>query len=212
MSLKHAPTLLALLVSLPVGGSRAADVKPNTLTPFICAQAPLFQRYARSGMVESLAGNKVRLSVVADVHSADCGTPDCYFTRVQAVFHFAEGKGCRVREVEISTEDGGCGQEAPRAPPQRETFFPKGPADMASPALGRLLLRTSKDDRALILLPRNLFYFADVRAGAPLHITLPTGEEGEDACCWGASIAESHFRDERPSTPLPKGGRSPPGP
>ncbi|MHA7630162.1 hypothetical protein [Corallococcus sp. M7] len=186
MSLKHVSPLLALLLSVPVG----ADPVPTH-----CAQAPLFQRYARSGMVESLPGNKVRLTAVADVHSADCGTPDCYFTRVRAVFHFAEGKDCRVREVEVSTEDGGCRPKNERAPKRKEAFFPQGPADVADPALAQLTLRTRKADRALVLLPRNLFYFEDVKPDAPLHTTLPTGEAGEDACCWGASIAEPHFRD-----------------
>ncbi|NOK19195.1 hypothetical protein [Corallococcus carmarthensis] len=195
MSLKHAPALFALLLSLPGEAPRAADAKPAAPVPSTCAQAPLFQRYARSGMVESLPGNKVRLSVMADVHGEDCGTPDCYFTQVRAVFHFAEGKGCRVREVEVSTEDGGCIPEGSRVPPKREAFFPKGPADVADPALVQLTLRTRKADRALVLLPRNLFFFEDVKAGAPLHTTLPTGEAGEDACCWAASIAESHFRD-----------------
>lgn len=191
MSLKHAPALFALLLSLPGTAPRAAEAKPAS-----CAQAPLFQRYARSGMVETLPGNKVRLTAVADVHSEDCGTPDCYFTKVRAVFHFAEGPGCRVRQVDVSTEDGGCNHVGPQAPPKRETFFPKGPADAADPALGQLTLRSRKADRALVVLPRNLFYFADVKADAPLHTTLPTGEEGEDPCCWGASIAEPHFRDE----------------
>ncbi|RKH64738.1 hypothetical protein [Corallococcus aberystwythensis] len=195
MSLKHAPALLALLLSLPGDAPRAADAKPATPVSGRCAQAPLFQRYARSGMVESLPGNKVRLSVVADVHGADCGTPDCYFTKVRAVFHFAQGKGCQVREVEVSTEDGGCSLEGRSPSPKRETFFPKGPADVADPALGQLTLRTRKADRALVLLARNLFYFEDVKADALLHTTLPTPEEEEDACCWGASIAESHFRD-----------------
>lgn len=190
MSLKHVAPLVALLLSVPGDAPRAAAPVASS-----CAQAPLFQRYARNGMVESLPGNKVRLTAVADVHSADCGTPDCYFTKVRAVFHFAEGKGCRVREVEVSTEDGGCIPEGDRAPPKREAFFPKGPADVADPALAQLTLRTRKADRALVLLPKNLFYFEDVKAGAPLHTTLPTGEEGEAACCWGASIAESHFRD-----------------
>lgn len=193
MSLKHAPALVALLLSLPGTAPQAADAKPTS-----CAQATLFQRYARSGMVESLPGNKVRLTAVADVHSADCGNSDCHFTKVQAVFHFAEGKGCRVRQVEISTQDGGdCGPQVPPVPSTRETgtFFPKGAVDVSDPALGQLTLRTRKADRALILTPRNLFYFTEVEAGATLHTTLPTGNEGEDACCWGASIAESHFRD-----------------
>ncbi|MGE6761770.1 hypothetical protein ACQKGO_27410 [Corallococcus interemptor] len=190
MSLKHAPALVALLLSLPGAAPHAADAKLKG-----CAQAPLFQRYARSGMVESLPGNKVRLTAVADVHGEDCGAPDCYFTKVRAVFHFAEGTGCRVREVVVATEDGGCHRAEPHAPPKREAFMPNGPADVADPALGQLTLRTRKEDRALILLPRNLFYFEDVKAGAPLRTSLPTGEEGEAECCWGASIAEPHFRD-----------------
>lgn len=191
MSLRHVSPLLALLLSVPAGGPQAAAPELSR-----CAQARLFQRYARSGMVESLPGNKVRLTAMADVHSADCGTPDCYFTRVRAVFHFAEGKGCHVRQVEVSTEEGGCIPEGERAPPKREAFFPKGPADVTDPALGQLTLRTRKADRALVLLPKNLFYFTDVKADAPLHTTLPTGDEPDDACCWGASIAESHFRAE----------------
>ncbi|MBN9686185.1 MULTISPECIES: hypothetical protein [unclassified Corallococcus] len=190
MFLKHVSPLLALLLSVPGEAPRAAAPVASP-----CAQAPLFQRYARSGMVESLPGNKVRLTAVADVHSEDCGAPDCYFTRVRAVFHFAEGEGCQVREVKVSTEDGGCRPQGERAPKRQEAFFPKGPADVADPALAQLTLHTRKADRALILLPKNLFYFEDVKPGASLHTTLPTGEAGEDACCWGASIAEPHFRD-----------------
>ncbi|MCP3099770.1 hypothetical protein LZ198_12925 [Myxococcus sp. K15C18031901] len=196
MSLKHGPLFIALLLSLPGCAHRAAEVRPDTRTTSHCAQAPLLQRYARSGMVEALSEDRVRLSVLADVHGQDCGTPDCYFTRVQAVFHFAGGDACHVEEVEVSTEDGGCGQEAPHVAPRLETFVPHGASDLADPTLAQLVLRTRQGDRALVVLPRNLFYFTDVKEGAPLHTTLPTGEEDETECCWGASIAEANFREE----------------
>ncbi|MFY1830602.1 hypothetical protein ACN47A_32110 [Myxococcus fulvus] len=193
MSLTRVLCSLVFLLCLPNCASRAVDAKPTSTSD--CAKASLFERFARGGMVESLARGDVRLSVMADVHSADCGTPDCYFTRLQAVFRFEAGQGCQVREVEVFTEDGGCGQGAAFDPPKQETFFPEGTADLSASTLGQLTLRTRPGDRALVLVPRNLFYFADVKPGAPLHTSLPAGEDGEDECCWGASVAESHFRD-----------------
>ncbi|MCP3064291.1 hypothetical protein LXT21_36520 [Myxococcus sp. K38C18041901] len=193
MSLTRVLSSLVFLLCLPNCASRAVDVKPSSSSD--CSKSSLFERFGRGGMVESLPGNDVRLSVMADVHSADCGTPDCYYTRLQAVFRFEAGPGCQVREVEVFSEDGGCSQGAAFDPPTQETFFPEGAADLAAPTLGQLTLRTRRGERALVLVPRNLFYFTDVKAGAPLHTSLPAGEEGEDACCWGASVAESHFRD-----------------
>ncbi|MBZ4399470.1 hypothetical protein VZQ01_43075 [Myxococcus faecalis] len=193
MSLTRALCSLVLLLCLTNCASRAVDVKPSSSSD--CAKASLFERFARGGMVASLAGGDVRLSVMADVHSADCGTPDCYFTRLQAVFRFEAGQGCRLREVDVFTEDGGCNVGGAFEPPKQETFFPDGAADLSAPTLGQLTLRTRQGDRALVLVPRNLFYFADVKPGAPLHTSLPADAEGEDACCWGASVAESHFRD-----------------
>jgi hypothetical protein len=199
MYLKHTLAVSLFLCASAV----AADPKPNheskpaAAAASACAQVPLFQRYARMGMVDTLPEGQVRLSVVTDAHGADCGTPDCYFTRVKAVFHLStKGGGCRVREVEVSTEEGGCIPEEQRSPPRRESFFTKGAANLADPKLQRLTLRTRKGDRALVILPDNLFYFEDVKAGAPLHTTLPSGDEGEPECCWGASIAASHFLEE----------------
>lgn len=173
------------------------ESKPSAAVGSACAQVPLFQRYARMGMVDTLPAGQVRLSVVTDAHSADCGTPDCYFTRVKAVFHLVtKGGECRVREVEVSTEEGGCIPEDQRSPPRHESFFTRGAANLADPALQKLTLLTRKGDRALVILPNNLFYFEDVKAGAPLHTSLPTGNAGEPDCCWGASIAASHFLEE----------------
>ncbi|WP_164002356.1 hypothetical protein [Pyxidicoccus caerfyrddinensis] len=173
------------------------ESKPTAAVASACAQVPLFQRYARKGMVDTLPEGHVRLSVVTDSHGADCGTPDCYFTSVKAVFHLStKGGDCRVREVEVSTEEGGCIPEDQRSPPRRESFFTKGAVNLADPELQRLTLRTRKGDRALVILPDNLFYFEDVKAGAPLHTTLPSGDVGEPECCWGASIAASHFLEE----------------
>ncbi|WP_147448721.1 hypothetical protein [Corallococcus terminator] len=185
---------LAVLLSLCCANAMAEKPKPMASA---CASVPLFQRYARMGMVDTLPEGQVRLSVVTDAHSADCGTPDCYFTRVKAVFHLsAKGGECRVREVEVSTEEGGCIPEDQRSPPRRESYFVKGAANLADPKLTRLTLRTRKGDRALIILPDNLFFFEDVKPGATLHTTLPSGDADEPECCWGASIATSHFLEE----------------
>ena len=175
----------------------AEEPRPLPTAASACANVPLFQRYARRGMVDTLPQGQVRLSVVTDAHGADCGTPDCYFTRVKAVFHLStQGGECRVREVEVSTEEGGCIPEDQRSPPQRESFFTKGAVNLADPKLQQLTLRTRKADRALVILPDNLFYFEDVKPSAPLHTKLPSGADGEPECCWGASIAASHFLAE----------------
>ncbi|MFP2906248.1 hypothetical protein ACLESD_14510 [Pyxidicoccus sp. 3LFB2] len=199
MDLNHTLAVCVLLCAGVVGADPkpAQAPRPEAAVTSACAQLPLFQRYARMGMVETLPGGVVRLSVVTDAHGADCGTPDCYFTSVKAVFHLStKGGECRVREVEVSTEEGGCIPEDQRSPPRRESFFTKGAANLADPKLQQLTLHTRKEDRALVILPDNVFYFEGVKAGAPLHTTLQTGAEGEPECCWGASIAASHFLEE----------------
>jgi hypothetical protein len=199
MDLNHALAVSLLLCASAVGAGPkpAPESKPTAAVASACAQVPLFQRYAQRGMVDVLPEGQVRLTAVLDAHSADCGTPDCYFTSVKAVFHLSpKGSECRVREVEVSTEEGGCIPEEQRSPPRRESFYSKGAANLASPRLQSLTLHTRKGDRALVILPDNLFYFEDVKPGAPLHTTLPSGDAGEPECCWGASIAASHFLEE----------------
>ncbi|MCP3141936.1 hypothetical protein [Pyxidicoccus xibeiensis] len=110
MDLNHTLAASVLLFASVVGADPkpAQEPRPTAAVASACAQVPLFKRYAKKGMVDTLPGGQVRLSVVTDAHGADCGTPDCYFTSVKVVFHLStKGGECRVREVEVSTEEGG---------------------------------------------------------------------------------------------------------
>ncbi|RKH31144.1 hypothetical protein D7Y13_15650 [Corallococcus praedator] len=194
---------LAVLLFLCCANAMAEGPKKPVPTPkpkaaVSCASAPLFQRYARLGWVEALPDGRVRLSVVLDAHGADCGTGDCYFTTVKALFRFSGDGGCRVQDVDVwSQEEVHCElKDRPQEPPskpQQEVFVPKGAANLSDPKLTKLTLRTRKGDRAFVILPENLFFFEDVKPGAPLHTTLPSDDDDESECCWGASIASSHF-------------------
>ncbi|RYZ36238.1 MAG: hypothetical protein EOO71_32545 [Myxococcaceae bacterium] len=194
---------LAVLLTLCCANTMAEEPKkpvppPKPRAAVSCASAPLFQRYARLGMVEALPDGRVRLSVVLDAHDADCGTANCYFTTVKALFRFSADGGCRVQDVDVwSQDENHCNvKDQPQEPPSephQAVFIPKGAANLSDPKLTKLTLRTRKADRAFVIIKENLFYFEAVKAGAPLHTTLPSGEEGEPECCWGAAIANSHF-------------------
>ena len=47
-----------------------------------CGHLPLLERYAAAGLVQYAPEGKIVLQLVADLHFADCGAPDCYGTYI----------------------------------------------------------------------------------------------------------------------------------
>jgi len=151
-----------------------------------CARLPLLARYEERGVVQRWEGS-VRLHLLADLHQADCGTPDCYGTELIVALDLrSDGPACRVARARVwSTDYARCG---PGGPPPGETrieaFREATAANLADPHLDRLELR--QRSRALVLLPQAFYWFDSTEPGAPLNLRLASDADAT-TCCFGAT-------------------------
>ncbi len=179
--------LLALIYSSAI----ASDAQKR------CEVMPLFARYHDAGLLSHKPNGTISLKIVADLHSADCGAPDCYGTNIVITMNpSTEGRGCIVRDVLIQTQDfvnAGCESLGEVDEPRQETFFPEGGrANLSEPTLKKLTFRNKDGTRAIVLLRENFFYFENVTRGGVLRTELP-GDDDDESCCWGATSSEGHF-------------------
>ncbi|MFZ2268109.1 MAG: hypothetical protein WAV95_11095 [Azonexus sp.] len=184
------PVLLACCASALAGDAQA-----------LCATPPFLSKYDAAGLLRPLPGGKIALELVADLHSADCGAPDCYGTKLGIVMTMRrQGAACVVGDIRVrSTDFYGKGCENPdRAGHSRlESYVTEGGRiDIANPQRKSLTLRSKNGRRAIVLLADNFFYFTEVKPGGVLHTRLP-GDDDEDSCCWGSSSANGNFGPDR---------------
>jgi hypothetical protein len=165
-----------------------------------CAVIPLFQPYLRQGALQRSVG-AVKLDLVADAHSADCGTPDNYGTRVTVELKTSSYAGrCEIAAISVQTRDFDSGEPnvSIKQPislvSHKQRFYIQGKSpDLAQP-ISRLILRSTNGKQALVFTNENFFYFKRVSTHGVLNTHLPSSDDNEDQCCWGASAADSHFR------------------
>lgn len=161
-----------------------------------CAKVPLLRIYELNGAVQSPQPDQIAIDVQIDLHSADCGAPDCYGHEMQLVLEVADVSGkCVIRSARGTGKPFGCdtgqAQES-----WIDSFVVTGSPDLASSKLRRVELRDAKQGHALVLLP-DIYYFYE---NAGPKATLKPELEGEDAhgCCYGyTSSAAIHWRTDQ---------------
>ncbi len=183
-----------LFVLLLLSSVRTSDAKEAD--PGACATLPLLDRYDQAGLLSRSGDGELQLYLVADLHSADCGAPDCYGTNIVVrIRPIADRSRCFVKTAIIQTQDfvePNCGFSDPVASSVMESYVVlEADADWGNGNLERVTLQNRSGTRALIIMRRNFFYFENVTAHGVLHMELPA--EDENGCCWGATSSESHF-------------------
>lgn len=179
--------LFALSSCLLIAGARSGASSQDP-----CEHLPLFSFYDEAGVYGRTEGGSV-LSLTADLHAADCGTPDCYGAKILLTLELRPGAGrCVLDKASATVVDffgPGCSAFASEARAAAYTYGiePKG-ADLASESLSKLVLRDTNLGGALVILPDQFFFFERVEDPAILRAALDPGEV-ESPCCWGASSA-----------------------
>src|SRR6188508_339221 len=70
-----------------------------------CSELPLLKRYFETGVARRLGPAEVRIQTNADLHSADCGAPDCYGTALNMVVGLqALGGRCEIKSARLRAE------------------------------------------------------------------------------------------------------------
>lgn len=187
--------IMALFLPLWCAQADAAEV------PQLCDPPLFLSKYAEAGRLRHSADGTLSLDLVADLHAADCGAPDCYGTAITlSMKPEPQGAACVIREMLVATHDffdPGCENPGGGEHARQEKYVPEGgPINIAQPGLKKLTLRNLDGRRALLLLPDNFLYFEDVVAGGVLHSRLAS-ENDEAACCWGSSSSSINFRKPR---------------
>lgn len=186
--------ILLLLLAIPIA-ARAGDVQRDE-----CASLPLLGRYERAGLLNRSSSGKVVLRLIADLHFADCGAPDCYGTNITLTLELVAGSGgCSARVATINTQDfaePNCGEFDSHTSPVTETYEVMGDQiDLSSQNLEKLTFRNKSGSKALVILRQNFFYFDDVAPKGILREELP-GDDAGKSCCWGATSSKVHFSSE----------------
>ena len=186
-----------LCVLLLLGSVRTSDAREAD--PSICATLPLLDRYEQAGLLSRSGDGELQLHLVADLHSADCGAPDCYGTnvviRMKPVVSHSQ---CLLKTAIIKTQDfsePNCGVPESSPSTTESYVIPEGGVDLGKAGLEEVTLQNSSGTRALVIKRQNFFYFENVTADGVLHTELPA--ENESGCCWGATSSEAHFRQRK---------------
>lgn len=159
-----------------------------------CAGSALLRKYQSAGLVTWTSDTTLELRLDADHHSADCGTADCYGTKILLTLSIDPASvGCTLNAAKAVSKPysrPGC-EDAPVRPVASYSLVPtpKRPR-LDDPSLERLELRSQSTRHAIVLLAENFFYFEDVVSGGALRTTLDPGLLEDAGCCWGASSAE----------------------
>ena len=188
MKIHYLCAFMALVLPLCCSPALAGEAHQACETP------PVLRHYAELGRLQQMPDGRLALQLVADLHAADCGAPDCYGTNLNISMKLQKrGKACVLRDVLVSTSEffgQGCADAAGADHSRQESYATKGkPVDLADPRLKKLTLHNKSGRRAIVLLPDNFFYFPKVVPGGVLHTHLPSDEDDEKSCCWGSSSA-----------------------
>lgn len=182
------PRSLACLTALLAGGQALSQTKSP------CESLPLLSRYVEAGVVSRTSSTNVTLWLDADLHSADCGAPDCYGTRITLALGLREmGGRCmvnRARAVAVDYAGRGCGSYGiPTGSARFKYVADPQESDLADRSLRQLVLRDDDGGGAIVLLSDNFFYFDAVTEDGVLRTELIDDVEDYDDCCWGATSA-----------------------
>ncbi|MEM7517244.1 MAG: hypothetical protein AAF368_10010 [Planctomycetota bacterium] len=158
---------------------------------------PLFERYRDAGVAARADDGAWVLDLTSNLHSADCGAPDGYGTRLTVHVNVEQRPGhCAVESVSIRREPFGFGASERRASlgPELITFLLDSHAvDLGDERLDELTLRSTDGGEALILHRYNFLYFDEVEPGGILRHELWTGEDDEGCCYGGTSVHLARF-------------------
>lgn len=139
----------------------------------------------------------IELRFTADLHTADCGAPDCYGTWISIHMEPILAGSCKYNNAVVETEDfDRCGIEMDDQKPGKvtETFFSsKGSFDLEDPQLIDVRFLSKSKTRAILISLQNLFYYENMKPGGKLNTRLPGDEDNEEECCWGASTSQCPF-------------------
>jgi len=165
-----------------------------------CTSSPFLKRYFKSGLVKFSPTGAIELRLVADLHAADCGAPDCYGTEVRISMEPIRAGSCQYSNAVVETEDyNNCKDEmlAKDVGKINEAFVVDGPAsNILDPHLTEIKLMNGSKTRAIVLSPDGFVYFEDVKPEGTLHPWLPSDDDNEQECCWGAFMANGHFKED----------------
>jgi len=168
-----------------------------------CTSSTFLKRYSKSGLVKFSSAGAMEFQLVADLHFADCGAPDCYGTKVRISMKPNREDSCQYSDAIVETENyNNCKDEMSAQDDVREeneVFVVDGAAfNMLDPKLTEIKLMNKSKTRAIVLSSNGFLYFENVTPEGRLHTWLPSDDDNEQECCWGASMAIGHFKDDEP--------------
>ena len=184
MVIREQLIILLLLVWASIAGAQEMD----------CKDDKFLERYTAIGATEWAAdGNGLVLNLTADLHSADCGSPDCFGTKIRLELALDRDEGrCGIAEATMRTE-GFASERFGEVPVEDIKAGPVSVepenADLQDQGLSQWVFREKPEGRALMLTPEIMFYYEHVGPDDELKPGVDPGELEDDGCCWGASSA-----------------------
>jgi len=171
---------------------------PIETGPDACQHPSFLKRYSIAGYLGRQDAQRIVLTLNANLHQADCGTPDCFGTHLEVSMKVTSKlRQCLLQAVTIHRQHYNMCQgddlfmSAQDLKPDVEPYLPQTtPIDLSDTRLKRLELRSRSGREALVLEPTNFFYFDDVTPQGILHMRLINDEDHWEDCCWGAISSE----------------------
>jgi hypothetical protein len=188
---------LPAAIALALVSASACATPTRSATPADpCRALPLL---VRLGLPSNAGPGPVVLDVVADIHTPDCGAPDCYGTTLHVDLDVAPvGTRCLVRAASVRSQDWvHCTGDEKEEPAHTDRFTAE-PVDLADLHAARLLFRSEDGARALLITAGGVFWFDRVVPGAPLHESVPPEDADPTDCCWAAEARPYAARSKRP--------------
>ena len=185
---------IALLIAL-IAAQGAFAQPPD------CASGAFLKRYLKSGLAAFSPDGAMELRLDADLHSADCGAPDCHGTTIRISMKPIRAGSCQYSSAIVETKDyNTCGEPVKVDLKKKIEVFlvDKAAFNVLDQKLATIKLMNKSKTRAIVLAPDNFFYFEDVRPKGKLHMQLPGDDDNRQKCCWGASMSQGHFKEEAP--------------
>jgi len=165
-----------------------------------CKKSGYFTAYARGGLLLSSDESSLVLDVPVDVHSQDCGAPDCYGHSMTLTLKLHQvGERCEIVSATASASPfNQCEGHFPEpvARPWNNEFAVKGAPDLLDDDLARIELLDAKRREALLLLRDGYYFYEAVDASSKLRPELDPADDDLDPsdpnnCCFGYSSSAS---------------------
>jgi len=176
-----------------------------------CSELPFLRVYERAGALKQRDGGAIVLDLPVNVHSADCGAPDCWGHEMELTLRLGAKQGrCEVvAAIGSARPFNECGvtMDGPTSP-WTNTFSALGAADLAAPNFARLHLHDAARNEALVLLPSEYFFYVHVTATTPLKHELE-GEQVAPGFTYGYSSSAAQLWKTQFAPPSPKPEQAP---